>query len=42
METAIDGIFYNNATESLHSILNVFGVIQRIKIIIQRKCEKEI
>ena len=49
--TSIDGLFYNNAIESLHSILrgeigdeilNVLGVIQRVKIIIQRKCREEI
>ena len=49
--TSIDGLFYNNAIESLHSILkgeigdeklNVLGVIQRIKIIIQRKRREEI
>ena len=49
--TSIDGLFYNNAIESLHFILrgeigaeklNVLGVIQRIKIIIQRKRREEI
>ena len=49
--TSIDGLFYNNAIESLHSILkgeigdeklNVLGVIQRIKIIIHNKRREEI
>ena len=49
--TSIDGLFYNNPIESLHFILrgeigaeklNLLGVIQRIKIIIQRKRREEI
>ena len=49
--TSRDGLFYNNAIESLHSILkgeivdeklDVLGVIQRIKIITQRKRREEV
>ena len=48
--TSIDELFYNNTIESLGSIskgeigdekLNILGVIQRIKIIIQRKRTEE-
>ena len=49
--TSRNGLFYNNAIESLHPILkgeigdeklNVLGVIQRIKIITQRKRREEV